>query len=69
MRSRFLRFSGRSGWRGVVLLSLLPVLFASFGIALGTHGVVRSAAGVLYGFAATAVAALAWQISFGRRGA
>lgn len=67
MRSRFRRAATRSGWRGVVVLAMVPVVGASSAIALRTHGTVRSAAGVVYCAAAAVMLTLAWKISFGRR--
>jgi len=67
MSSRLARSATRSGWRGVVLLALLPVALAAFGVALGTHGTVRSVAGIVYCFAAVGVIALAARLSFGGR--
>lgn len=46
--SGFRRSATRSGWRGVVLLALIPVVVASFAVAVFTHGTVRSVAGDAY---------------------
>lgn len=69
MKSRFAQSAGHSGWRGVTLLALLPVVLASFATAFWTHGAVRSVAGDVYCVAAVAVLVLAWKISFGKRDA
>lgn len=69
MRSRFWRSASRSGWRGVVMLGLIPVMAASFPPAIWAHGVVKWTAYGVYCAAAVAMLALGWQLAFGRRDA
>lgn len=67
MLSHLRRSATRSGWRGVALLGLLPMVVAALLTALCTRGAVRSVAGDVYCVAAGTVFVLAWQISFGGR--
>lgn len=63
--AQFKRSATRSGWRGVVMLGLIPVMVASLPPAIWAHGVVKWTAYGVYCAAAVAVLVLGWQISFG----
>ena len=67
MLSRVSRFAARRGWRAVVLLGLMPVLFAAYETAVLAHGAVWIVAYGVYVVAAAVFLTLAWQVSFGRR--
>lgn len=65
MRSRFLRSAGRSGWRGVVLLALIPVVAMSFTVALTTRGTVHAVAYGVYVAVTAVMLVLGWRLAVG----
>lgn len=67
MPSRLSRFAGRRGRRAVVLLGLIPVLFAAYETAVLTHGTVSAVALGVFLSASAVFLTLGWQMSFGRR--
>lgn len=69
MRSRFVRSATRSGWRGVALLGLIPVLVGLFSVAVLTHGVAHTAAYCVHVAATAVFLVIAWRLCFGDRDA
>ena len=68
MLSRFVRSAARGGWRGVVLLGLVPVAAVSFIAALTTSGIVHAAAYGVYLTVAMVMLVVGWRLAFNRRG-